>query len=439
MKRKRAIILLICMCMVCIFAGLLTACGGEEEYEGVKVVFELEGGKYKNSGRAPTYYYDLADGASSKIVSPDDFAGDSKNTVTNPGYRIESWCKTKTVDPETGEVTYSDPWDFDRDTITSETGSLTLYAVWKEYFVCMYELCYWDTAGEVQSIATYQVMENAKFATYNMNKAEQDASKKATSVGCTVYKELADGKGAVSFYDKDGEKWDPDYTHPGDDETLAKAVETGDGTKAYVVQIFVKFVEGKFAYVSTASELNAAIGAKQNIVLMCDIDFNGGTFNGFADATTKFYGGATDYGTPVQTYVDGQGHSIKNFVFGYETGRDYLVSDSTFSRSLIVSLFGIMDNVKVSNISFTGVTIDLSTGNDLTGSIYVSPLAVMATNSIFENVTFEGTYKCSSLPRNFSEENLFVEREKPIQLGTDTDNNTVNGTTTVTLTDAVTE
>lgn len=438
MKRKRAIILLICMCMVCIFAGLLSACGGDVEYEGVKVVFELEGGKYKNSGRAVAYYYDLTEGASSKIVSPDDFAGDSKNTVTNPGYRLEGWYKTKSVDPETGEVTYADPWDFDRDTISSDTGSLTLYAAWKEYFICMYELCYWDAAGEVQSITTYQVMENAKFAAYNMNRAEQDASNKASSVGCTVYKELVEGKGTVLFYDKDGEKWDPNFTHPGDDETRATAIDTDDGTKAYVVQIFVKFVEGKFAYVSTASELNSAIGSKQNIVLMCDIDFNGAKFNGFADATTKFYGGATDFGTPVQTYVKGEGHAIKNFVLGYETGRDYLVSDSTFSRSLIISLFGIMDNVKVTDLSFTGVTIDLSTGNDLTGSIYVAPLAVMATNSIFENVKFEGTYKCTALPKNFKQSNLFVERSSAIHLRTEGDNNTVDGTT-VTLTDAVTE
>ncbi len=435
MKRKRAIILLICACIACIFAGTLTACGGEDSFEGVKVVFELEGGRYKNSTRAPTYYYDLAPGASCKIVSPDNYGSDS---VTYSGYRIDSWCRTKTVNEATGEVSYSDPWDFDRDTIDSETESLTLYAVWKESYVCTYELCYWDENGEVQSITTYQVAEGSKFSAFNINSADRDASSVASTLGCTLKKELVDGKSSPVFYSESKEPWDPDFVHPGEDEETTHVIVNEDGSKAYAVRIFVEFVEGRFTYVSTSSELNSAIARSENIVLMCDIDFGGNTFSGFADGETRKYGGKKDIdGSPLQLYIDGKGFSIKNFKLGYSAANANLVSDETFSNSLIISLFGILDNVKVSDISFENVTIDLSADNSRIGSIYVAPLAVMATNSVFENVTFNGTYSCTRLPRGFSESNLYVEREEVIHLGVGT-TNTVSAST-VTLTDSVTE
>ncbi len=435
MKRKRAIILLICACIACIFAGVLTACGGEDSFDGVKVVFELEGGRYKNSNRAPTYYYDLAPGASCKICSPDDFGEDR---VTYSGYRIDSWCRTKTVDGATGKVTYSDPWDFDRDTIDSGTESLTLYAVWKESYTCLYELCYRDGEGAVQSIASYAVAEGSGFASINMNTVERDASNMASGLGCTLKKEFINGKSTVVFYDENGAPWDDGFIHPGEDEEKAHVVTNEDGSKSYAVRVFVEFVEGRFTYVSTASELNSAIAKSENIVLMCDIDFGGEKFYGFADSTTRTYGGKKDFdGNPQQLYVDGQGHAVKNFNLGYGVANANLVSDGTFSNSLIVSLFGILDNVKVSDISFTGVTIDLSAGNSRIGSIYVAPLAVMATDSVFENVTFSGTYTCTELPKGFSGNNLYVDRENPIHLGAGT-TNTVTGSS-VSLTDSVKE
>jgi len=60
MKLKR--ILLAIFCLATVFA--LVGCneGGSSNKGGTKVVFELEGGTYKNSPYAVTYIYDLEDG-----------------------------------------------------------------------------------------------------------------------------------------------------------------------------------------------------------------------------------------------------------------------------------------------------------------------------------------------------------------------------------------
>ena len=444
MKRRRTIILCICALLVCIFAGILTACGAEQEFEGVQVVYEFEGGVYKNGGRA-THYYHLKPGAECLLVSPESLDADE---LRRPGFTFAGWYQTRTEDPVTGKVTYSDPWDFEKDTISSDTERVTLYAAWKENFRTYYELCYRDGDGEEVSIAKYDVLNGSKFnSSANYNKVDglpgvpdQDAADKASELRCTVKKEYADGASRVCYYDENGNAWDPDFLHPGDEGDLTHVVETTDPetgeslSKECTVKIFVEFEEGIFSYASNVTELQRAITNKESIVLLADIDFAGGTFNGFADTTTRIYGGLKNFdGSYKELYIDGKDHSIKNFALGYNVSSLVTGNETLGNNSLVVSLFGLIDHVRIKNVSFTGVTIDLSADYSRVANIYIAPLALTSVSSEIVNVSFTGTYKTTKLPSGFIQDNLVVERTNPVHFpATETE---IGENVTVSLTD----
>ncbi len=451
MKRRRIIILCICALLVCIFAGILTACGADQELEGVEVVYEFEGGTYKNGVRA-THYYNLKPGAECHLVAPETI--DEKNKPTRPGYTFVGWYQTKTEDPETGKVIYSDPWDFKKDTITSESERVTLYAEWKENFGTYYELCYRNDAGEVVSIARYDVLDGSKFdnsAQYSMVDEEgnifsvgipdEDAASAANQIGCTVKKECVDGKSCVRYLDKDGNGWDPEFTHPGDEGDQVEVEVTTDPDtgevlkKECTVKVFVEFVDGVFTYVSNAAELSAVVKDRTSIELLADIDFEGETFNGFANSSSRVYGGVKNIvdQTPVEVYIKGNGHTIKNFKLGYNAGSLVGEKKPLESGSLVVSLFGMMDHARIEDISFTGVTIDLTADNSLITYIYVAPIAATATSSTIRNVSFTGTFKVTKVPDGFSMNKLFVESEKAVHV-TPTDDSKIEGKIEIALT-----
>lgn len=447
MKRRRTIILCICALLVCIFAGILTACGAEQELEGVQVVYECEGGTYKNGVRA-THYYDLKPGAECLLVAPESVDADE---LRRPGFTFDGWYRTRTEDPVTGKVTYSDPWDFEKDTITSDTERVTLYAAWKENFKTYYELCYRGEDGEEISIAKYDVLNGSKFdnsAYYNKvdglpGTPDQDAADKAFDLRSTVKREYADGASRVCYYDENGNAWDPDFLHPGDEGELTHVVETKDQdgnslSKECTVKVFVEFEEGLFSYASNVTELKDAIADRQHnksIKLLADIDFGGETFDGFADSTTRICGGLKNIvdGSSEELFIDGQNHVIKNFELGYNVSSLVIANETLGNNSLVVSLFGLIDHVRIQNISFTGVTIDLSVDFSRVANIYVAPLALTAVSSEIVNVSFTGTYKTTKLPSGFIQDNLVVERTNPVHFpATET---VIGENVTVSLTD----
>lgn len=107
---------------------LLAGCDDVVQYEGVKVVFMLEGGTFQNGEGSVVYYYQFPEGAQNLIRPLEDFASDDDDLVKN-GYDLEGWYLTKKTDKD-GNVSYTDKWNFDTDTVDAE--GVTLYACWKK-------------------------------------------------------------------------------------------------------------------------------------------------------------------------------------------------------------------------------------------------------------------------------------------------------------------
>lgn len=335
----------------------LSACREKDIREGkTEVIYELEGGTYQNCTAAVKQYYDLS--VSDFIVEPSNVT-DSK--VERSGYEFMGWYQKKIVNGS--EVTYEDEWDFRKDRLT-ENG-LTLYAYWKKIYNYSFSVCYYDANGEVAVLGKISnVKKGASFETYNYSKRLEN-----TRSGYT----------ALYLCDESGNKLEASkIVHPGGDEDVD-------------IKIFVKYIEGNYKVVRTASELKLAKG--DNIYLDADIDLGGDAIN-FENYKKNFVG---------------NNHTISNFKINYAADRNSLVTDLTddSKKSLYISLFGNTDGAHIENVTFKDVSVVVTTTLSTTYKIYVAPLSVSTKNSSFENVSFSGTFDYDRLPSKFNvEENL---------------------------------
>ncbi len=365
MKLRRTIIAFLSVLAATILCcGVLTACGGDgDDHEGVHIVFELEGGTYKNSTRAISYYYPVAEGKTTSILTPEKFAGNRE--VERAGYHIEGWYETKEV-AEDGTVTYKDKWDFEKNKIDSTMDTITLYARWLKNAKYTFVISYFEE-GEEHQVASYPVNEGDTFSD-RQNRAD-------TRTGYTAVRVQDEASKWVVGYYSDKEcttPWDPATTHPG-----------GEGDVP--VPVYVKYMAGDYTYVSTAAELTVAVASSRGIYLTQDIDFGGKEFGGFRD-------GAGTYKRAVQ----GNGHSVKNFVLNYPKQKEALLSqdpDNLLSGTnlLCIGLFGILDGAKIENITFEDFSVEIGSAVSVTGGIYFAPVAVKAMNATLSSVTVRMT------------------------------------------------
>ena len=369
MGKKLRTLFLTLLCAVtgmCLIAGL-SACKEEDAFKGVPVVFELEGGTFKNSQRAIRYYYDLPEGASAKILRPEQH--DSRYEVTMPGYHIpeDGWCRKKEVKDD-GTVIYSDPWDFESDTISYGDEGITLYAAWKPDIWYTYDVCYYDENGEVQVLGSYEAIGDMRF---------NDILSYADSrYGYTAMREMKNGQLQVVYYDESGEVWDDDFVHPGGETSLA-------------IKVFVKYLTGRFTYVTDAAGLKKAASNGENVYLYNDIDMEGATFNGFKNGAGNYTG----------TFL-GNTHRIYNFKLGYDAGT--LINDDDFGGSniLCVSLFGRLSGATIKEVSFEQVTVELGIELSKTQGLWFAPIGVKAVNSTVQDVSFSGSVTLKKLNNN---------------------------------------
>ena len=392
MKRKRAIILLVCMCIVCIFAGMLAACGGgEQDYTsnsapyaegnyGVEITFELEGGTYQNSTRHVRMYYYIRDGMETHITPPGE---NSKRELNRANYYITGWYRTRTENPD-GTVTYSDEWDFEKDTVKSGDEGFTLYCGWAPKIVHTYEICYYDENGAEQVYGKIQVNAGDPFS---------DSSDRADNrVGYTAKREANEaGEYEICYYsgkDENGNwiPWDPAFTHPGGETSTA-------------VKVFVDYLKGDFKYVSTASELISAsknyANTDNGVYLTQDIDLGGEELPIFRKGNGDFKG-----------VFYGNGYTVKNFILKYDvnnviSNRHALLED----KALCISLFGNLEGATVRDVTFEGVEINIDINYDQINGVYVAPLAVLANSSSVEGVNISGSITVNRV--NISNVNVF--------------------------------
>lgn len=343
MKTKKSYILI---AVFALLALTLCACNPTVSHSGIKVVFMLEGGSYQNGKDAIIQYYNFPEG-SRQLIKPlgyDYVTGDydeEKSGLTYQGYVLDGWYKTKNADG-----TYSDEWNFDVDTV--DENGVTLYAKWVDKISYEYEIYDFDTR---EKISTKTVNEGVSFNDrYVPNRS-----------GYT-YLEKYDGSGNV---------WGSQSPRP-----------TAENP---VVPVYVKYVQGDYTVVKTASDLVvAASQSNKSIYLFNDVDLGGAEIC-FTNFTKEFRG---------------NGHTVSNFKVKYEAGKSGLTPDfdDDSKNSLAISLFVSPNGANIHDVNFTNVTVNVETTFSQTYKIYVAPLAVSATDTTVSNVTLQGNLTITKLP-----------------------------------------
>lgn len=346
-----------------LFGFILTACDEEKTYDGqVKVTFMLEGGTYMNCTNPIVLYFDFQDNESNYICTPTDL---TSQTVEKSGYELIGWYKTKSGEGD--NVTYSDEFDFENDTVGKD--GITLYACWDKNIKYSYNVCWYNDKGELKTLGSYSVQVGEKFEDYS-----------------NFYKRNI-GYTALGYYDEEGNPWNEEFTHPGGESDLA-------------VNVIVKYIKGTYTLVDSADDLGKLVKTSQNIYLLNDIDLEG------ADFSFDNYRGT----------IIGNGYTISNFNLNYSVSKNDLVDDFTDvgKKSLCISLFGNTNGAVIQDVNFTDVKIVLETKLSTTHKIYVAPISVSMKNTKISNVNFSGTFECVELPSGFdAAENLIVITDKP--------------------------
>lgn len=345
MRKLRVFLVLLC------FLCLITACGKDKNYESYfKVTYELEGGTYQNCTLPVECYYAFKSNGENYIANPLDLSGAK---ITKTGFSFTGWYQTKTVSGD--NVTYSEPWDFEKDTVGST--DITLYAGWKKDISYTYTLVYIDAEGE-HVLGSYEVEAGEKFNDY----------KKLTKNNPNL-------QTAIGYYNMDETPWDTEFSHPGGESDLD-------------IKVLVKYIDGLYTLVSNASELQKA--KNSDIYLLNDIDMQGATL-GF----DKYSG-----------TIMGNGYTISNFKVKYDNTRNGLVDDLVqgSGKSLYISLFKELNNATIKDITFDNVTVDIVAALPQITNIYVSPIATTSKGATLDNVVMNIKYICSELPDGFDQE-----------------------------------
>lgn len=362
MKFKK--ILFVCFSLFII--QLVTGCdNNSDEPKGVKIIYELEGGVYKNCLNPIRFYFEFDEEDMMYIQDPTTLTNDA---VTRSGYTLEGWYTDKN---------YTKKWDFDKDQVSKE--GITLYAKWKKNIIYKYNVCYYDKQNNLQIINSYEVQAGEKFNDYlNYAKKRNDG----------LYT-------PIRFLNESGEVWDENFTHPGGDSNLE-------------INVIVEYIEGDFALVSTAEQLRQ--NKNRNIYLLNDIDLGGEEF-------------------PLKDYrykLVGNGKTISNCIVTTNPTKYGLSVDHTQDdqNSLYVSLFGNIKNATIMDVTFDNVVFEIKSTFTNTYKIYVSPICTKLENCIIDKVTINVTYKCVELPSGFDiEENLVFVTDEAYLI--DSGNNTV--------------
>ena len=371
MKRFRLFGIILISALAAVFA--VGCAGSTAEYKNnVRVVYELEGGVYKNSTRAVELYYGIARGGEYAIKSVEDV---TTVKIERSGYHIEGWYTSKTETD--GAVSYDGKWDFATDKVkvdengkvsyggkTGEDNLVRLYARWSANVTYEYNVGYVDAENKYVKVGTVETEWGRSFgrAKYEIAKLENDREG-YTSLG-RYYKydaEAANGK---------GEELTDDFAFEESKENVS-------------LDIVVDYIEGNFRVVREAKDItsNASADKDKNkmLFLMNDVDFGGKT----VDFT--IYNGVRGNGFTLSDFKI----SVTSYV-GDKDG-DPTAPDGSEAVRVEVSLFGDMDGGEVKDVTFDNVKFEVRANNSKIEKIYFAPLAMRARNTNFERAAIRVT------------------------------------------------
>lgn len=356
---SKRITALICIFLVAVFTFGFSACSnGEGEKTGIPVIYELEGGTFKNSEGPIEVRYNFPENAK-KTIKPLQF--EKFGEVIKAGYYIEGWYKTK--ETVNGETVYSDKWNFEQDTVT-ESG-VTLYARWLVNVSYIYHIGYYN-GDEFVTVGIYRTSFGISFGARKQN---------ILDIADRYEGHTATGK---FFSDKE-------MTKPFDEKFAFEESDTDQ-----IVQVVAEYIEGDYKIINSAKDLESSTGAYagKTLYVMNDIDFEDSSvdFNSLFDVNQE---GKRKYEGMIG--ANGTTMSLKNVT----VKADYLNAyhentlDGEETGNIRVSLFGEIDGVTVKNIAFEDVKFEIEADHEDAKLIYFAPLAIKATNCMFENVSIK--------------------------------------------------
>lgn len=355
--KKNSLLKLALMFILCF--TLVSCKNSDDTPSGKLVIYDLNGGIFQNCTLPIKQYYTHSENAKKVIVDPETLVND---LIQKSGYTLEGWYT---------DSTFTNKWDFKNDELLVD--SLTLYAKWVKDIKYTFNVCYVDEkTNEVHILNSYQVEEGEKFEDYR------------------GYANKREGYTALRFTDGKGNDWDFDTPHPGGESDLA-------------INVFVEYIEGEFAIVSTKKEFITAVNKKENIYLLNDIDLENEEID-FGDFTDQIFSG--------NNYTVSNFKVIKNISFPQHLSKDH--TDET-KNSVYASLFGNIENTVIKDVTFENVIFELSVTPARTYRIYLAPLTTSAKNSTISNVSINVTYEYVTLPNGFdTNTNLIVTNDNYI-------------------------
>ena len=338
MMKKQLFILAI---LVITLTLCLSGCGdGGEDLEGKYVAtFELNGGTldYGASNVNTRIYYAYEPGA--YILDPAKIDG---YRMYRDKYVFTGWYTSPECKP-------GEEWNFETKTIETET--LTLYAGWEKAILHSYTV-YYMNGEEAIKLGAYEVRAGEKFEDW---RNYGNSRKNYTCIG---------------YYSDSSctQPWDANAKHPGGDTDCDVAV-------------YAKYIEGEWQIVETYDQLKAAIG-NGNIYLTADIDCNGGEL----------------YFDSFDAILEGNGHTVSNFT---------VPQKGTAVKPFSTLFKELGAQADIQNINFTSVIFQMLDVKASTDKVEVKPqFAALALDAIkgakITNVTVSGklqTNYTGELPR----------------------------------------
>lgn len=289
--------LLILLAIVGLF--LLTGCdfSKKDDSEIIKqgytviVTFDANGGMIGNYQKRQFYFKE-----NSLIVEPS--ASNCQATASKQGFILDGWYYGDKDDE--GNVTLTTKFNFETDRVTE---SITLYALWKNYFTTT--ICYGENFSQTQVVSKVETADTIV----------DMPTTAPTWSGYTFLDYYADEALTVKFDWSSTDNYDENQNR----------------------NVYCKFLTGRWIIASKATDL-AKINTATNVYVVNDIDCTGVTTQMPLTYSGKFIG---------------NGYTISNMTVTYKQSG---LSDTTFA------LFKKLDGATITDVTFDNVTISATVG-----------------------------------------------------------------------------
>ena len=372
MRKKIKSVLFVLMTVAT--CAMMAGCASEKTpYEindsdnyNVSVKYDANGGYFTTNTSVIVDSFNVSDKSGETqiaLISPDnEIRGNDAFTAVNNGYFLAGWYQKRT---ETGKdadgnpiYTYSDKWDFEKDTLkvdtsknySSENPVMTLYAAW----IPMFEINFVDLkTGDEMGAYTFDPTLTTQITVPAWNKET----------------------GAIDMFDfpvKSGYTFDSVYTDAEgtkkiDTESVefAGSVDYTTGTaKDNKMVLYVDYVEGEWYHIYNADQFIENANVNGYYEIHADLDFADKNW-----PTLLMHGNFAGV-------INGNGHVIKNIELEQKN-----------NSKVNTGLFGnLTETAKLNNLTFENVNITIKSGTRMTGASFGLLAGTISSNAVLDSI-----------------------------------------------------